>query len=268
MKDPPENSRVITVVPTFAGWLIDTYNLGQGNRKKKPARIGRYAEAMGYNSWLLTGEPLIFSKDKLLDGQNRLMACVRSGKPFRTHVVFGIEPDVFAVINSGKSRTPGDTFYTAGVVSPEIVAQAMRWLMLYDAKQPMARTSFSNQDMWNVYCDKKTIDHDMLARAVTRAKAASKTVPRGALAAHFYLFEQSHPATAKKLATDFDKNQHGAKKLTTMLAKARKDKQSRLQDTWINAVLVQVWNAYRAGRGVTAKDLRWSGAAQDYPVIA
>jgi hypothetical protein len=268
LKDPPENSRIITVTPDFASWLLETYNVAGSNRKRKPARIIRYAEAMGYDGWLLTGEPLIFGKDRLLDGQNRLMACVRSGKSFRTHVAFGIEDNVFTVIDSGKSRTPGDTFFTAGVTSPEIVSPAIRWLMLYENGQPTARTSFSNQEMWNVYCDKKRIDQEILERAVARAKLASKAVPKGALAAHLYLFEKSHAPTAKKLAADFDKNQHGALKFTKMLAKARKDKQIRLQDIWINAVLVQVWNAYRAGRPVTAKDLKWSGQAQEYPIIA
>ena len=81
MRDPPENSRVITIVPAMADWLITTFNVegAQGNRKeKKPKRIERYSDSMKDGTWLLTGEPLIFGKQKLLDGQNRLMGCVRS----------------------------------------------------------------------------------------------------------------------------------------------------------------------------------------------
>jgi hypothetical protein len=66
MRDPPENSRVITIVPAMAEWLLASFNVG-GNRKKKPMRIQRYADSMSEDTWMLTGEPLIFGKQRLLD---------------------------------------------------------------------------------------------------------------------------------------------------------------------------------------------------------
>jgi hypothetical protein len=103
--------------------------------------------------------------------------------------------------------------------------------------------------------------------AVARAQMANRAIPHGPLAAHFYLFEKKSPSTAKKLSIDFDKNQHGAKKLTTGLQKFRGENMGRLNDTLINALLVQTWNAYREGRQVTAADLKWT-SAKEYPDIA
>ena len=263
MKDPPENSRIITVIPAFAGWLLETYNTS-GNRKHKPARIRRYAEAMEHSNWLLTGEPLIFGKQKLLDGQNRLLGCVHSNKSFRTYAVFGIDDDVFTAINSGVSRSSVDAFYIGGVPNYGIVSRAVRWLMNYSGGDPQARASFSNQEMWQFFKD--SVDREAMELAVTRAQMAGKTIPPGPLAAHFYLFEKKSPSTAKKLALDFDKNQNGARKLTTMLKKARKENLGRLNDVWINALLVQVWNAYRDGRQVTAADLKFNDS-KEYPEI-
>jgi hypothetical protein len=264
LRDPPQTSRVITFTPDFAEWILANYNTR--NRKRKPARIMRYAEAMGHDCWLLTGETLVFGREQLLDGQNRLSACVRSGTNFRSHVVFGVDSGVFTAIDSGKSRTSGDTFTVAGVQSAEIVSPAVRWLMLYENGQATSRTSFSNQEMFAFYMDPNKVDQEMMERAVARAKVSSKALPKGALAAHFYLFEKSHAPTAKKLALDFERDQHGAKRLARTLVNLRKNNQARLHDIWINAILVQVWNAYRAGVPVTAKDLRWSG--DDYPEIA
>jgi hypothetical protein len=139
--------------------------------------------------------------------------------------------------------------------------------MMYDAGKPTGRCSYSNQEMFNFYLDRKKIDKKLLEEAVTQAKKASRLIPRGVLAAHLYLFEKSHPPTARKFTLDLDKNRHGARKLINMLARAAKNKQNLLLDNWRNAVLVQVWNAYRAGRPVAAKDLRWSSQAQEYPVI-
>jgi hypothetical protein len=147
----------------------------------------------------------------------------------------------------------------------EIVAPAVRWLMLYQSGNVASRASYSNQEMFEFYREK--VDEQLLAEAVASAKKAGKAVPRGALAAHFYLFEKKHPPTLKKLAADFDKNQRGARKLVEFLSKARKQNLGRLNDIWINALLIQVWNAYRAGRLVTAKDLKWN-ETKEYPAIA
>jgi hypothetical protein len=264
MKDPPENSRVITITPSFADWLLDTYNT-TGNRKRKPARIRRYAEAMERGDWMLTGEPLIFGRQKMLDGQNRLLGCVSSNKSFKTYVVFGIDDNVFTTINSGASRKNSDAFYIAGVPDYGIASGATRWLMIYGLGDPEARLSFSSQEAWAFY--KEKVDADAMERAIARAKCASKTVPHPALAAHFYLFEKKSATVTKKLAIDFDKNANGARKLTAALAKARKDNGGRLNDVWINALIVQVWNAYRAGRKVIASDVTFK-ENRAYPAIA
>jgi hypothetical protein len=269
MRDPPENSRVITIVPALADWLIATFNVegSGGNRKKKPKRIERYSDSMKGGTWLLTGEPLIFGKQKLLDGQNRLMGCVRSGKKFRTHVVFGVDDNVFAVINSGKSRTNSDTFFTAGVEDHSIVSPAVRWLMMYAEDDPMARSSYSNQQVWEFYNDPARLDKALLKKAVERSKKVSRVLPRFAMAAHFYLFSKKSEKTAAKMAADFDKNQHGARKLTAYIAKIKKKQQGRLNDVWVNALIIGAWNAYRANRTVTMKDLTFKPETMDYPKI-
>jgi len=266
MRDAPENSRVITVIPALAEWLLASFNI-DGNRKPKPVRIQRYSDSMANGTWLLTGEPLIFGRQKLLDGQNRLKGCVRSGKAFRTHVVFGIEDNVFAVINSGKSRTASDTFYTAGIEDHSIISPAIRWLMINADGDPTARTSYSNQQMWEFYNDPQRLNKEMLEKAVERSKKVSRAIPRPAIAAHFYLFAKKSEKTAAKMALDFDKNQHGARKLTKHLADVKKLQQGRLNDIWVNAMIIGAWNAYRENRAVVKKDLTWKPETQDYPKI-
>lgn len=264
IKNPPENSRIVTFSPALADWVINERN--GSNRKLKPARIKRYADAMSNNRWMLTGETIIFSKGvgMLLDGQNRLLACKRSGKKFRSHVVFGIDDAVFSVINTAKARTPSDMFYKEAVPYPSIVAAAVRWLMIYDGGDPTQRPSFSNDDMLIYYKDR--VDHDLLSEVVEQSWQASKALPRGALASHLYLFHKRNQAMKKKLLDDLSKNVRGARKLTTTLLRARKDNMGRLNDVWVNALLVQTWNAYRAGEPVTAKTLKWSDT-REYPAI-
>lgn len=266
IKNPPENSRIIVFSPELAQWVV-TERVGTGNRKKKPARIRRYSEAMAQDDWLLTGETVIFGKSGLLlDGQNRMSACVRAGKRFRTHVVFGIDDTVFIALNSGKARTSADTFQTAGVANYGVAAPAVRWLMIYDQGSPINRSlSFANQEMFEFY--KRSIDQEKFALAVDRALAAVKVVPRGTLAAHLYLFDQKHQATARRLAEDFAKGQRGPLKLAGKLKILRKQNLGRIHEVWLNALLIKMWNAYRAGKTVTAGHLSWN-EDQEYPTIA
>ena len=265
IRNPPENSRIITFTPALADWVLTERN--GANRKLKPARIKRYAESMEAGKWMLTGETIIFSKGHglLLDGQNRLSACTRSGKKFRSHVVFGIEDAVFTVINTAKARTPSDMFYKKGLPHPTVIAAAVRWLMIYAAGDPTSRPSYSNDEMWEHYTNH--VDPDLMAEVVEQARRESKALPRGALAAHLYMFAKRHLPTKRRLAEDLSRNLRGARKLNTVLLKARKNNMGRLNDVWINALIVQTWNAYRAGETVTAKTLKWSDA-REYPAIA
>jgi hypothetical protein len=265
-KNPPENSRVITFSPTLAEWLRDN-RVGTGNRKEKPVRIRRYAEAMEREEWLLTGETIIFGKSGLLlDGQNRILACIRAGKNFRSHVVFGIDETVFVAMNSGKSRTPSDTFKTGGIEHAGIVAPAVRWLMIYASGTPDNRgVTFSNQEMFDYY--KEKVDPEQLEVAISRALQAIKVIPLGTLAAHFYLFERKHAPTARRLATDFAKGQRGPLKLSNIFRELRKQNLGRVHETWRNALLVKMWNAYRSGESITKRTLSWSDG-QEYPTIA
>jgi hypothetical protein len=99
---PPENSRVMTVTPTICPMLLE-YNIS--NRPKKDKKILEYANYTMAGEWMLTGDTIKFSDAGLLrDGQNRLMACIKAGVPFRTHIVFGIDDKAFDRLDQGKNR--------------------------------------------------------------------------------------------------------------------------------------------------------------------
>jgi hypothetical protein len=265
IKHPPENSRIITISPGLAERVLSQLNTG--NRKKRPIRIRRYGEAMSDQGWILSGDTIKFGRNgMLLDGQNRLSACVRAGVPFRTHVIFGIDEVAFQVIDTGKARTNIDLFEMASIPYPGIVGPAVRWLAICDKGDPADRgLTFSNQELWTFYQAK--VDKEGMALAVDRAVRAVKTVPRGALAAHLYLFEQKHAATAKRFAADLENGVRVGKKLADKLKNLRKQNMGRLHERQINALLIQAWNAYRSNTTLTANHLNWN-ENKEYPAVA
>src|ERR1700730_6868137 len=111
---PPTNSRVIEFGPKLTEYVLTELN--PHNRPMKPAKIKKYTVDLLEGRWGLTGDTMKFGLDGFLkDGQNRLAASVRAGKALTTHVVFGIQPDLFARMDIGKNRTGGDVFAIAKI---------------------------------------------------------------------------------------------------------------------------------------------------------
>lgn len=262
IKDPPQNSRILTVTPELAQWVLE--NLNNNNRRHRPAKIKAWSEVMRCGGWILTGDTLKFGRSgMLLDGQNRLKACLRSGVAFKTYVAFGIEDRAFDVIDTNSVRTNSDTFQIAGVEYHRIVAPAVRWLMIYE-NDPMDRgLSFDNATLYSYY--RASIDAEQMGRAARHAVAVSG-LSQGALAAHLYMFYRVNVKATKAFATDLEGYLRGGRKLIDKIALLRKQAMGRLHEVQVNALTIIAWQAYRNGETVTAATLKWT-ESNDYPSI-
>lgn len=111
---------VVTITPKDAEYLL---GLNTGNRKKKVAAIRRYADEMRAGRWTLTNQGIGVSRSMtLIDGQNRLHACIEAGVPFQTVLITGLESDSRNVVDVGVKRTPGDVFTMAGFSNATVTA--------------------------------------------------------------------------------------------------------------------------------------------------
>ena len=67
---------------------------GGKNRKLSPRHVDRLAAEMAAGRWVLNGEAIIFSADgKLVDGQHRLHAVIKSRTSIMSVVIFGVEDE-------------------------------------------------------------------------------------------------------------------------------------------------------------------------------
>jgi len=99
-------SEVRTITPTVAESILATSN---GNRTWKTAKLNSYARDMTAGNWTTNGEPIIIDvHGVLIDGHHRLTACIKSGVPFETLVVWGAPVDAQKTIDMGASRTAAD----------------------------------------------------------------------------------------------------------------------------------------------------------------
>jgi hypothetical protein len=101
-----------TVTPALAReWLGHNTR----NRGVKTARVALYARDMQDGKWQLTGESIKFAVDgTLLDGQNRLHACIEADVPFLTAVTRGLDPLSQQVMDGVAPRTGADALKMRG----------------------------------------------------------------------------------------------------------------------------------------------------------
>ena len=264
VRDPPQNSRTVTFTPELANWILSELN--SRNRAPRSGKIRRFAEAME-KGWGLTGDTIKFGKSGLLlDGQHRLAGSFRAGVPFTTHVVFGIDDELFAVFDQGTVRTGHDAFKIAGIPYPDVSAQATRWLIIAQSGNPQDRgRTFANQELYDYY--RSNVDEAAFGRAVQSALSVPKRIiPHGTLVAHLYLFEKKSSKATKAFADDLAQQARGGRTLIKKISKLREQNIGRIHENQMNALIIQTWNAYRKGVALTASMLDWT-ETKDYPTI-
>lgn len=121
------STEFVTVTPEIAEAWLDH---NDGNRKVKTSVVEKYARDMEAGKWELTGDPIRFDHNAvLIDGQHRLMACVRAKKPFKTVVMYGLEPVTKSVIDTGKVRSIADVVTMMGAPNSVQLTSTARLMM-------------------------------------------------------------------------------------------------------------------------------------------
>jgi hypothetical protein len=102
----PHNIGFVDVTPALAEtWL----SMNKGNRKLREFRVRRYAHEMAKGEWLPSCQGIGFSiEGRLIDGQHRLAAVVRSGVTVPMLVVPSLAEELLDRVDVGANRSLGD----------------------------------------------------------------------------------------------------------------------------------------------------------------
>jgi len=192
------------ITPELAGDLLER---NKENRKPKRRAISAYSRDMLAGEWNPDASDIKFSRDgTLIDGQNRLMACVEAGVPFPTLVRTGLDKDARYYMDTGVKRTGGDTFLMRGLPDPNNIAAAINMRERYEKtvqqyggqqtvnprRVPMTHAELSDY-----------LDHHPAVEQMSRLGAQMQTigpgVPRSVYIAALSMFAES----SMKLATEF-----------------------------------------------------------------
>lgn len=121
---------MVTVTPALAAeWL----KCNTTNRPLRKIRVDTYARELEQGHWRFTGDSIKFDADcKLIDGQHRLAACVKSGVAFQVLVVRGLDSAAFDVLDRNLPRSASDVFAQHQIKEQNRVTAAARLVIGYE----------------------------------------------------------------------------------------------------------------------------------------
>ena len=249
-----EVAEFVEVTPDLAQrWL----GLNTSNRKIKTGNVVSFAADMAAGRWRTNGESIklagpAFHPTKLLDGQNRLHAVLRSGVTVRLLVVFGVAEDAQQTMDSGAKRTVADNLSIAGVKNAHIVASvAALALRIDDGSFGTYSAPISNARSLEFIAD----NQDLTRSAAVAVTYASRTdAPKSLVAYTHWRFSRVDLGEATGFWRDAAEKVglsagDPALALANRFSQARRNKERYFPVSAVAATF-RAWNSRRAGQSI------------------
>lgn len=95
---------------------LEMLKLNHHNRPVSKPTVVKYANELKMGKWVYNGESIKIAKDgRILDGQHRLLAIIKSGRSMDTEILYDLADDIFDTIDVGRGRSHSDIFALNGV---------------------------------------------------------------------------------------------------------------------------------------------------------
>lgn len=235
------------VTPRKAAKWLET------NTKNRPVRltyVDTLADEITEGRWKENGDSIRFNGTELIDGQHRLMAIVKAGKPIKSIVVRDLPGHVFDTIDVGRSRKAADILALRGETSTATLAAVARLTYLYDSGTMQTK---SRKTVTATRIEGMIQDQPGIREAVNTWRSRvnkSKLAPSGPIIACYHIASRLN----RKQADDMmDKLVNGTALrddpfhvLRERFIKMRLDKGSFNAEHYM-ALTLKCWNAARSG---------------------
>ena len=257
----PSPGEVVMVTPELAAeWL--THNTH--NRGLKPIAIKRFAEDMTTGDWQWNGEPIRFAADgTLLDGQNRLHAIVDSGVTIPLLVIRGLPRETQDVTDTGTPRKLHDVLKLRGEVTASSLSALLRIVVGWESglRRPNSHNAIPHTRCLHFLEEHPEI-RDILQPSRTVADGCG--LPASIVGLVWWIAQQIEPDDCEFFMARLGDGQGLVKgdaifelRRTLHETKGVRGERNR---TWLLAITIKAWNAYRKGEQVGLYRWRPGGA--------
>jgi hypothetical protein len=254
--------RLARITPAFAAQLLRDNNK---NRKASDEVVEMYARDMRNGSFVLTGDTIkLSSRGRLLDGQHRLKAAVKSSTDFDTVIVENVDEEAFDTFDLGKPRRFRDTLNENGHAYVDATSAALKIIINGERglTTRMFHTGVSNAELE----DAAEGRHKNIFKYVHIAKDAKHMgLHPGLSVALYYLCAKADPIAAKTFFEDCLRDKvglyigHPAQVLYQKMINMKKGEAGSIDKyVWT----IKAWNYFRTDTKITALNLRWRNTAE------
>ena len=138
----------VVVTPEMAkAWLDQNTR----NRKVTKGHVDKLARDMAAGRYAFTGDAIRFDSDRvLIDGQHRLLACVKAETPFETMVIYNLPPETQDKIDAGKARNSSDVMSMLGYHNTLILSGACRLILEERTAVQMNNIKYTTSEILDV----------------------------------------------------------------------------------------------------------------------
>mgnify|MGYP003646291955 CR=1 FL=1 len=249
------------ITPIMADSILTRSNIN--NRRVNDRRVAEYSESMLNGDWVFNGDSIRFAANgNLLDGQHRLLACIKSNTAHTFLVVSNMAEKIGLTIDSGKNRNGGDALVFQAGLAPRISSAINVALKLYNAYNRGYLLSGSSQRLTNVevvrhYNENKDLVDFCSTWIQDNMKRQGCLLPMGELLALMMVF---YPIDADDCFTFFNMvfagigiNENCTQLVLRDFLIDCKSGARRSNSTQKLHTIVKAWNSVRRGRNIKTR---------------
>lgn len=236
----------------------------RSNRNLRLNAMASQATDMGNGDWSINGEAIKLSRPLkegevedvpagavlFLDGQHRFEACIESGVPFVSLVVWGLAPDARRTMDTGAARSMSDVLKMENENFSPVLASVLRRVFLWDQgdRRFMSNRKPTHAELLKLF----NSDPQGFRNAASKGywvRTEYKELPPSIVATAYYLLARVSPEQAPwffaslKTGADLSKN-HPLLTLRSRLSRERAEKKPAIPYHQL-AMIIRAWNAYR-----------------------
>jgi len=224
----------------------------KGNRPLQKHHVKFLVSEILHGNWKCNGESIKIGKNKqIIDGQHRLSAIVEANKSIQTVVMTGLDPEVFDTIDTGKNRSPGDTYALMGEKNVNQLAALIKNLHRYymhDWKKPARISNSEFEKLIERWPDARNIvnDHSLKSPGLLNLRII-----------HFcyYVFKKKNKEQALDFITKLCHGNDLTARSPIMAVRNKimegKLKGMRMDPDSVITLIFKAWNMHRDGKTTT-----------------
>lgn len=236
------------------------------NRKLTDRNVTFLSNQINSGEWKITGDPVKFDVNKkLIDGQHRLSAIVKSGKTIELFVANGLPEDVFDVLDTGRGRSGGDVLSSLGYRNYNHLSSISKGILMFEAGYLQAPNKANKLSVvTNAKILKFVKAHPELEEIVTYIVSSAyenfRPIGPTILGTIYYLISKKNQSKAdvffEKYSTGIDLGKNSPIRILREKLLRNQTNKSKLSTRDKYALLIMAWNAFLKNKEVESLALR------------